>query len=65
MSATNRDLKEAIASKVFREDLYYRLNVIPIVLKPLRERREDIIPLAQHFIERECAATVTKEKNVE
>lgn len=54
ISTTNRDLKEAIANKVLREDLYYRLNVIPIYIQPLRERREDIVPLAEHFINRMC-----------
>jgi two-component system response regulator AtoC len=54
ISTSNRNIKEAMISKVFREDLYYRLNVIPIFLPPLRERKEDIIPLAQFFIERMC-----------
>lgn len=54
ISTSNRDLKEAIADKVLREDLYYRLNVIPIYILPLRERTEDIIPLTEHFIERMC-----------
>ncbi len=51
ISATNKDLQKAIEEKSFRNDLYYRLQVIPIFLPPLRERREDIIPLASHFIE--------------
>ena len=51
ISATNKDLIKAIEEKSFRNDLYYRLQVIPISLPPLRERREDIIPLATHFIE--------------
>jgi len=50
IAATNQDLREAIAKKAFREDLYYRLNVIEFHLPPLRERPEDIIPLAQAFI---------------
>ncbi|MCG8687676.1 MAG: sigma-54 dependent transcriptional regulator [Desulfobacterales bacterium] len=49
ISATNKDLPEAIEKKEFREDLYYRLNVIPINILPLRERTEDIIPLVEHF----------------
>lgn len=52
IAATNRDLAEAIANNEFREDLYYRLNVIEFYIPPLRERREDIIPLAKMFIEK-------------
>jgi len=52
IAATNRDLREAIAKKTFREDLYYRLNVIEFHLPPLRERQEDILPLAESFIEK-------------
>lgn len=50
VAATNADLRRAVQSGDFREDLFYRLNVINIQLPPLRERREDILPLAQHFI---------------
>jgi DNA-binding NtrC family response regulator len=52
ISATNRDLKEEIKSARFREDLYFRLNVFHIPLSPLKERREDIPLLVQHFIDR-------------
>jgi Nif-specific regulatory protein len=52
IAATNADLKSMIAERRFREDLYYRLNVINLSIPPLRERREDILPLTLHFIDR-------------
>jgi Nif-specific regulatory protein len=52
VAATNESLEEEIEAGRFREDLYYRLNVVPIPLPPLRERRDDIIPLAQFFLKR-------------
>ncbi len=52
VAATNKNLEEAIHRGEFREDLYYRLNVVNISVPPLRERKEDIVPLASHFIER-------------
>jgi formate hydrogenlyase transcriptional activator len=55
VAATNRDLEQAIGDGVFRSDLYYRLNVFPIEIPPLRERREDIRPLLELFIERYAA----------
>ncbi|MEK4495714.1 sigma-54 interaction domain-containing protein [Ureibacillus sp. FSL W8-0352] len=50
IAATNRNLAEMVQQGMFREDLYYRLNIIPIDIPPLRERREDIVPLAYHFL---------------
>ena len=52
IAATNKNLEEMIGKKEFREDLYYRLNVIPFYIPPLRERCEDILPLIEHFIEK-------------
>jgi DNA-binding NtrC family response regulator len=52
ITATNKDLEEAIRSGTFRSDLFYRINVVPIFLPPLRERREDIPPLIDHFLKK-------------
>ena len=54
IAATNKNLEEEIDRNTFREDLFYRLNVVPILLPPLRARREDIALLAQHVIEKSC-----------
>jgi two-component system, NtrC family, response regulator AtoC len=51
ISATNRDLREAVENKEFREDLYYRLNSFPIYIPPLRQRKSDILVLANHFLQ--------------
>jgi two-component system, NtrC family, response regulator len=54
IAATNRDLKRDMENHVFREDLYYRLKVVPLDMPPLRERKDDIVPLAQHFLKKFC-----------
>jgi two-component system NtrC family response regulator len=55
IAATNRDLKKDVENHLFREDLYYRLKVVPLDIPPLRERKEDIIPLAQYFLTKVCS----------
>jgi two-component system NtrC family response regulator len=60
IAATHRDLPNLVASGSFRDDLYYRLNVVPVVLPPLRERREDILPLAEHFLRCEAGRGAPK-----
>ncbi|MCP3952522.1 MAG: sigma-54-dependent Fis family transcriptional regulator [Desulfobacterales bacterium] len=54
IAVTNVDLKQAVEAGEFRKDLYYRINVIPFTLPPLRQRPADIVPLAEHFIQKYC-----------
>jgi two-component system NtrC family response regulator len=54
VAATNRDLKQDIENRLFREDLYYRLKVVPLEIPALRERKDDIVPLALHFLRKYC-----------
>ena len=64
ISTSNRSMKEMVEKKLFREDLYYRLNVVPLHLPPLRERREDILSLAEYFLERLCMENHKKRKRL-
>ena len=64
LAATNRDLDRAVREGSFREDLFYRLNVLHVHLPPLRQRGEDLPQLARHFVERTCAAFETPAKRL-
>ena len=64
VAATNRDLKEQVRKKAFREDLYYRLNVVPLNLPPLRARKDDIPLLVQHFIKENQDSGLSKVKSI-
>lgn len=63
ISATNINLEEAIEQGKFRKDLYYRVNIIPITLPPLRERKADILLLARHFLQRHCKEFSTEARD--
>jgi len=64
ISTSNRNIEELVAHRVMREDLFYRLNVVPLYIPPLRERKEDILPLAEYFIETLCASNNRKVKHL-
>ena len=65
ISATNVNLEEEVKRGNFREDLFYRLNVIPVLIPPLRERIEDILPLTRHFLEKNCRSMQRPIMNLE
>ncbi len=64
VAASNKDLEKAVEEKKFREDLFYRLNVFPVKIPPLRERKEDIPLLAEYFINKYCLEIKTPLKNI-
>ncbi len=64
ISTSNRNMKDTVEEKLFREDLYYRLNVMPIQLPALRDRQEDIVPLAEHFLHSFCLENHKKQKRL-
>jgi DNA-binding NtrC family response regulator len=65
IAATNRDLRQMVSDSRFQEDLFYRLNVIPIEIPPLRERREDIPPLVEHFVRKHAQRTGRRVERIE
>jgi two-component system response regulator AtoC len=64
IATSNRNMKEMVDQKLFREDLFFRLNVIPIELPPLRERKDDILALANYFLERLCEENQKRKKQL-
>ncbi len=65
LTATNKILDDEIEAGTFREDLYYRINVVPLVVPPLRERHDDIPPLVNHFIKEACSLNGLELKKVD
>ncbi len=64
IAASNRDIEKATEEKLFREDLFYRLNVFPIIIPPLRERKDDIPLLVDYFIDKYCSSLKSGKKTV-
>ncbi|MCG8425937.1 MAG: sigma 54-interacting transcriptional regulator, partial [Chromatiales bacterium] len=64
IAATNKNLKRAVAEQIFREDLYYRLAVVPVLIPPLRQREEDIPQLVEYFIRKYCTQNQLPEKHI-
>ncbi len=64
IATSNRNMKEMVEQKLFREDLYFRLNVVPIQLPPLRERKDDILALADYFLDRFCEENQNRKKRL-
>lgn len=64
IATSNRNMKEMVEQKLFREDLYFRLNVVPIQLPPLRERKDDILALADYFLDRFCEENQSRKKRL-
>lgn len=64
IAASNRDIEKAVEEKLFREDLFYRLNVFPIVIPPLRERNDDIPLLADYFVDKYCSELKSGQKTI-